>query len=754
MTFNRERPVITFLSTLVVLLAALSASAGAQAKRPMRFSDQQMLRTAGQAAISPNGKWMLYSVSALDWKAAKSFRHIFIAATDRGAASARQLTFSANKSESSPRWSADGSYFVFESDREADDAHKGVQLYAMRLGDGEARRITDTKDGVASWTLSRDGTQLVYASGADGNQLYAVSAAELLTGTPRPVQITHHGTGVLTWKLSRDGSRIFFTAPDSAGPDDAVRRMLKKLDVQLRNSPTPLERLWVLDMPSRGERLLTAASLSVSDVVVSPDGAHVGFRGTPNDRYARTTTEGNEAADLYLLTVATGGVERLTHYAPNEESPLSFSPDGKWMAFTAANDFVYGAYDKLYLRSVADVGGKWRKIGAHYDGLASIEWWSANSKTIYFTDGVRATRQVLAFDLQADTVRQLTHVAGSISATRADAQAPVVLEYSDPVTPPSLYLAASESVLDDRSQWQRMTDLNPQTKDWALGAVEEITWKSNDGTFVGGLLVRPAAYVAGRKYPLIVQLHGGPASAAELAFRIGYDAQVYAGAGYAVFVPNYRGSTNYGEHFMSQTSHRGQYFVRGYEDIMSGVDHLIAMGLVHPDSLGVMGGSAGGHYSNWILTHTHRFKAIATSAGAADWISMYAQSDVQRGREWYLGGKSPYDDFAGYWDVSPLKYIKSAKTPTLIEFMDGDPRVPRPQGDELYMALTRLGVPTEYLVYPGNYHGYSRAPLASFLSSTAKFNWFEKWIRGRSGWLEEKDLATPGADQAPARGRQ
>ena len=168
--------------------------------------------------------------------------------------------------------------------------------------------------------------------------------------------------------------------------------------------------------------------------------------------------------------------------------------------------------------------------------------------------------------------------------------------------------------------------------------------------------------------------------------------------------PNYRGSTNYGD--KHKTDIVGNYFAPGYDDIMTGVDYLIAQGIVDRTTMGALGWSAGGHWSNWILTHTDRFKAISTGAGTSNWISMYAQSDVQRNRQFYLGDKLPYDDFDAYWNQSPLKYIKNAKTPTMIHVVEGDPRVPRPQSIELHMALKQLGVPTELL--NGNGQGLTR----------------------------------------------
>jgi dipeptidyl aminopeptidase/acylaminoacyl peptidase len=257
---------------------------------------------------------------------------------------------------------------------------------------------------------------------------------------------------------------------------------------------------------------------------------------------------------------------------------------------------------------------------------------------------------------------------------------------------------------------------------------------------VGGVLTLPAGYREGERYPLIVAIHGGPASADVLGFNGGYGSQVYAGAGYAVLKPNYRGCTNYGEAF--RTGIVDNYFPPGYEDIMAGVDHLIASGIVDPDRMGALGWSAGGHWSNWILVNTDRFKAISSGAGTSNWISMYAQSDVQRNRQFYLGDELPYHNFDAYWDQSPLKYITNARTPTMIHVVEGDPRVPSPQSVELHRALVDLGVPTELFLYPGSSHGIPD-PRNRLLQSVSEMAWMDYWVRGiGEGFRWEQVLET------------
>ena len=739
---------------LVTGLFLAAATLPAQApKRPMTFLDMQQMRQTGGYALSPDGKWLLYTLSVPDWKAAKRYTDIWLVSTERGVGSARQLTFTRDRNETSPRWAPGGGFFVFASDRGAPADQQTAQLYLMRPDGGEARKLTDAKDGVGAFAFTRDGKWLVYSAGkSDEQQVWGLPAAELgATDLPGPVQLTRHATPVTDWQLSRDGALLFFRARDSVDKDEKLR-MEKKFDVRIRNQDQPLQHLWLLDLATRGERRLTSGTeYSVGGVVVSPDGKWVGFRGSPNDRYKRTVTEASDYDDLYLLDVATCRVERLTNNAEIGESNLSFSPDGAMIAFSAENDFVFARDPKIYVRPTAQAGGSWRKLGETYDGGLSVDWWSRDGKTIYFGDGVRATYQVLALDLASNTVKPVVAEQAAVFASRDEDTGMILLTYSDPATPSSLFLARSEAELGDRAKWVRLTDPNPQVAGFALGQAEEITWKSKDGRTVGGVLLKPVGYAPGRRYPLIVQIHGGPAGADVLSFNGGYGSQVYAGAGYAVLMPNYRGSTNYGERHRTEVA--GDYFTKGYDDIMTGVDHLVAQGLAHADSMGVMGWSAGGHYSDWILTHTARFKAISTGAGTANWISMYAQSDVQRVRQWYLGGKLPYDDFEGYLRQSPIKYIHNAKTPTLIHVVDGDPRVPRPQSEELHMALKKLGVPTELFVYPGQSHGIPD-PHNQYLKAYVEMQWFEHWIRGKKGWFEWRDLLKTVADSADsAKGR-
>jgi len=734
---------------LVPFTVAAQSPARSEATRPITFLDRQLQRDVGSPTPSPDGKLMLYTLSTPDWSQAKRQTDIYLVSVKDGLSSTRQMTFTKDKNETSPRWSRDGKFFVFLSNRDAPSAPSGAgagsgsgstsqnQIYVMRPDGGEARKITDAKEGVSTIAFSKDGKWLVYRSGkSEEEQLYALPVNGI--DSAKPIQLTHQLAGVGLWKWSPDSRRIYFVTADTLDKDEQLR-MEKKFNVAIRNMATPLSSLWALDVDSKkATRLTRDTAISVTDFNISDDGRWIGYHGVAANRYMRNITEQDINADLYLLETSTGNIERLTNNTEVGESDLEFSPDSKWIAFSAPADMTQYSMtnDRIYLRRVDNRGGMFQQLANNFDGDATIGFWSKDGKTIYFNEGIKATNQLMALDIDKNVVRQVSNVRAALNTNEDDDSRILILNYSDPRTPTTLFTVASVDQIPTRASWRQLTDANPQVRSFALGDEEEISWQSTDGKTVGGILIKPVGYRAGTRYPLIVAIHGGPAAADVLGFNGGYGAQTYAGAGYAVLLPNYRGSTNYGE--KHKTDIVGNYFQKGYEDIMTGVDYLIAQGIVDSTKMGVLGWSAGGHWSNWILTHTNRFKAISTGAGTSNWISMYAESDVQRNRQYYLGNKLPYDDFDAYWNQSPLKYIKNAKTPTMVHVVEGDPRVPRPQSEELFMALKRLGVPTELYVYPGNTHGIPD-PRNQLLKSVAEMAWMDYWVRGsgkRFAWRD------------------
>ncbi len=754
---RRFRPAMT----LVIFASLFPVSVLAQgddAPRPMTFLDVQEMRRAGSWAISPDGQWMLYTVTTPDWQEASSQSDIHLVSLADGLPSRRQMTFTDDKNETSPTWSAGGDFFVFASNRDATGnaasgrgggpaagrggrgggGGPGIQLYMMRRDGGEARKITDESEGVRDFQFSPDGAWLVYRSGSSGEeQLYRLPIDGITDAEPE--KLTDADAGVQQWDFTHGGDRIYFVRPD-AFDDDEKRRREARFTVDIKNMETPLSNLWALDLdPHKTMQLTEGPDMSVSSFTVSRDDRWVGLVGGSPERYERNITGAGLYSDLYLLEAATGHVERLTENYEIRESGPSFSPDGKWIAYGGPEDMTRYTMTNstVYVREVDDRGGAFRRLGNSWDNDIRLGFWSMDGGTMYFSGGVRVTTQLHALDIETGAVRQVTEERAVLSVSRDEDTGVILLNYADPMTPNILFKVARLDRIGNRSDWLQLTDPNPQVRGFALGEEREVSWTSTDGKEVGGILVYPVGYQEGRRYPLIVAIHGGPASADVLRFNGGSGAQVYAGAGYAILKPNYRGSRNYGN--AHRTDIVGDYFTLGFDDIMTGVDMLIEEGIVDRDRMGALGWSAGGHWSNWILTHTDRFKAISSGAGTMNWISMYAQSDVQRNRQFYIGDDFLYENFEPYWNQSPLKYIAAATTPTMVHVVEGDPRVPSPQSVELHMALKKLGVDTELFMYPGRSHGIPD-PRNRLVKAVSEMAWMDYYVRGMGEKFQWRDV--------------
>ncbi len=704
-------------------LVALAVGFGvqAQAPRPMTFMDVMEMRGVGAGQLSPDGSHVVYTVSLPHWKSGKTPTDLFLADATTGVA--RQLTFTPEKNETAPQFDATGRRVAFLSDREGSQ-----QLYLMAIDGGEARKVSEAKDGVHAFAFSRDGQWLAFSAGkAEDRQLFVVDlASETLTPTPLP----KHATPIRDFAFAGEGRRLFFTSPDRLDKDE-VKRREKKFDVRIADPEQPPVHLWSVDLADKAERRWTEGdSATVVDFHLSQDGRWLAYRALPAARRVGDITQ--EAASLHLLDLASGKARPVL---PQSAGFSAFSPDARWLVYAAPERFERLRNRKLW--AVSTVGGIPVNLLAGKDLSVSSATWREDSKTLYFTEGVGVDQHLFSVSVPEGTLTQLTHERGVIGGGYVPEAKAFLLTFSDPSSPMD-YVVAKANTVGTPSAWVKVSRANPKVGLLKLGETEAVRWTSTDGTPVEGLLIKPLGFEPGKRYPLIVQLHGGPAAAELNGFQGRYVTypHVYAAAGYLVFQPNYRGSTNYGEAFTRQIG--GNFMRLSFADIMSGVDHLVKQGLADPDRLGLMGWSAGGHLSSWALTQTDRFKAISTGAGAVNWISMYAESDVQAVREFYLGGK-PYEAWDNFIHESALKYITQAKTPTLIHVGEADQRVPKPQSDELYMALKQLGVPVEYIVYPGMPHGL-REPRYQLVKMVSEFSWFEKWIKGRKEWFDWKAL--------------
>jgi dipeptidyl aminopeptidase/acylaminoacyl peptidase len=713
----------------LVISWCLLLAASAAEKRPMTPLDVVKLRRLGAYAPSPDGRWLLYAQTVPNWDKGQNFTDLFLARTDGSVH--RQMTFTPEADETPFAWRRDSAAFAFLSAR---DGGKTRQLYLLSITGGEARRLTSEKDGVAGFDFSRDGRWIAFLGGPETHRTLKLID---LTQEGFPVkELLKHDTPIEAWLWHPASDRIYFTAADR---DETVhvRRARLGFDVTINALERSPRNLYSVEIASGTKRRLTRETdFSFSELKISRDGLRLACTGRPTRRYATQWDE-----EVFLLELDTGLLRRITDNK-QPEGGLQFSPDSNWLAFTLPEAAEEQRATRLHLVSTRGTERRVLFQGWDYDG--GLAFFAPAGDAVYFSATIGVNRQAWRIRLTGGAPERLTDGDQFLNLSRDPDSGLVLVSRSTPAQPEELFAAPLDH-LAAPERWIRLTRLSEQIEEFLLGSYETIRWKASDGAEVEGILIKPVDYQPGRRYPLIVQVHGGPAGTSTNSFGGGYSTypHVFAGKGYAVFQPNYRGSSGYGERFRRQIA--GDYFRQGFDDIMTGVDYLIARGIADPDKLGHMGWSAGGHWSNWALTHTDRFKAIATGAGAVNWVSMYAQTDVQPVREFYFRG-TPYENGEHYRALSPLTYIKNARTPTLILCGKEDPRVPNAQSRELYIALQKLGVPVEYLEFPGTAHGITK-PRYQLVKMIAELAWFDKWIGGAPGWIDwDKVLETLPAD--------
>jgi dipeptidyl aminopeptidase/acylaminoacyl peptidase len=326
--------------------------------------------------------------------------------------------------------------------------------------------------------------------------------------------------------------------------------------------------------------------------------------------------------------------------------------------------------------------------------------WSADSRQIVFVSGRRVYAEAFSFDVATAKYTQLSRQKTLQSGSRSRDGKVVVVMMDTPELPSEVYATDAAFV-----SFRRLTDTNPQARAFALGQTEVVTWKSSDGMDVEGVLLKPVDFDATKRYPLLVVAHGGPAGAFTNNYRVGglEGGQLWAGRGWAVFYPNPRGSSNYGEKFLQ--ANINDWGGGDYRDIMTGVDALVARGIADPDRMAHIGWSYGGYMTAWVITQTMRFKAAMVGAGLTNMASMYGTNDIPNVLVTYFGGIPNQDTMPLYAGRSAMSFIENVTTPTLILHGANDERVPTGQAYELFRGLKDRGKATELVFYPREGHG-------------------------------------------------
>ena len=644
----------TLVAAALVLVSISSPLA--QSKRAVTFDDVLAIKAVGGATLSPDGSQVLYTVR--QWVAEKermeARTHIWSVATN-GSTPARQIT-SGEKGDSQPQWSPDGKFISFVSARGAGEDVK-AQVYVMRADGGEAARLTDSRENGSSYSWSPDNTRIAYVT------TDARSAAEEAN------------------LKKRDDERVF------------------EGDFRYAHA-------WVIDVTTKtATRISEGTNYTVAGAPSwAPDGKRFvfGAGATPMLRDNRR--------DIYLANIDTKQIEKLSTNFGSDTSPR-WSPDGQSIAWTSepytgpplpdgtAPGVTMQSKLMLYdvaARSVKDVSSP------AFDTDAGNPVWTAEGNRVMFVAGKRAYSEAFAYDLTSGRYTQLSSKRTMQGASISKDGRTIALTMDAPDSASEVY------VTDPAFQtFRKLTTTNPQLAEMAQGDTEVVTWKGADGMEVEGVLLKPVGFQANRKYPTLVVAHGGPAGAYVNGFRLGglEGGQVWANKGWAVFYPNPRGSTNYGEKFLQHNVN--DWGGGDFKDIMTGVDALVARGIADPDKLAHIGWSYGGYMTAWVITQTTRFKAAMVGAGLTNMWSMYGTNDIPSVLISYFGGIPNAKTLPLYLDRSAMSHIDKVTTPTLILHGAQDERVPVGQAQELYRGLKDRGKATELVFYPREGHGFT-----------------------------------------------
>jgi dipeptidyl aminopeptidase/acylaminoacyl peptidase len=664
------------------LLAAALASG--QDKRPMTIVELIDVPLVGSPRLSPDGSQILYTRTDTDWK--KNGRTTHIHRIDADGSGAVQLT-NGEEGESSPRWSPDGSRVAFLAKR-GEDEH--TQIYVMRNRGGEASPLTA------------------------------------------------HDSSVGSFQFSPDGEHIFFVAPDPKSAEEKKKDRLQD-DVFAFDEDYKQRHLFRVatggDGPQKGERL-TEGDYSVIGFRLSDDGMRIAHH-----RSVSPLVDNRDEGEVWLMDADGGNAMQLTDNTVSEFG-AQLSPDGAHVMFLSDSSADFETYfnDNIFVLPAA--GGAHRVLYEDMPHEVNGARWAPDG-SIYFTANTGVRTELFHGTLDDDAPTALTAGDHSLTGWNFSAAAGQhVFGISNRENNGDLHLLPADG--GDPMKVTSVFDYLAET--FELPVQEAIRWKGDDGAEVEGLLYYPLDYQEGQRYPVVVQTHGGPAASDKFGFgRWSSYVQVLTARGWAVFKPNYRGSTGYGDEVLRDMV--GHYYRQSHLDVMTGVDHLIELGIVDGDRMAKMGWSGGGHMTNKIITHTDRFKAASSGAGAVNWISMYGTSDVRIYRTPWFGG-TPWQEDAPidtYWGHSPLKDIYKVTTPTIVLVGENDVRVPPEQSVELYRALKSNGVDTHLYIAPREPHGW-RELRHELFKVNVEIDWFERHVRG----IEYEWETAPGSEDDEA----
>jgi dipeptidyl aminopeptidase/acylaminoacyl peptidase len=656
------------LALLGLAVMAGTLSAQAQARRPVRSSDFYRLRSVSDPQVSPEGDWVAYVVSVMDSARDKSNADIYMVKWD-GSRTVR-LTSSPD-GESRPRWSPDGRYLAFTSGRGDDTT--GAQVWLLDRSGGEAVKLTSLKSGVDDYAWSPDGRRLVVVS-QDPEPDSAKAGEE-----PRPKPIV-------------------------------IDRYHFKQDVKGYLGPRK-NHLYLVDVPSGKAEQITQGPWDEESPAWSPDGTHIAFESnrTPDpDR--------NVNADIWVMEARAGAVPRQLTTASGPERRPVWSPDGRSIAFSYTVNTKFYGYNLERLGIVPAEGGTPRELGAALDRSIDAPVWTPDGAALLAGADDDRSGLLIRIDARTGAVDRLVEGTRAVRSWHAGPSGHVAVLLTDPLHPAEVF------ALEGRTVRQLTRENDAWLAEVALGTTEGISGRAGDGAVVNGIMVKPAGY-AGRRAPTLLRIHGGPIAQDEYAFDL--YREVLAAAGYVVITANYRGSSGRGEAY--QQAIYADWGNKEVIDVLAVVDEAVRLGVADPDRLGIGGWSYGAMTTNWTIASDTRFKAAMSGAGIGNEAALYGvdqyiyQYDTELGPPW----KNPE-----LWEkISyPFFHADRITTPTLFMVGEKDFNVPAAGTEQMYQALKSLGIETQLIIYPGQFHGFTRP---SFLVDRLDrwVAWYDKYLK-------------------------
>jgi dipeptidyl aminopeptidase/acylaminoacyl peptidase len=683
---------------LTVIALALAGSGfvpshvQAQAPAAPRFTVEEMLklRRVSDPQLSPDGRFVAYVVTDVSLEKNNRVNRLWVVPVAGGESVPLVQT---DKSDSSPRWSPDGKKLAFLSTRDGSSQVWVVEMSSGRAA-GEPRKVTSLATEASSFAWSPDGKWFALASDVFPACATIACNEQALKEFEGRKSKAHVVDQLLYrhWVSWKDGrySHVFLAPSDGSAPPRDL---------------TP------------GSADVPPFSLgSPDDYAFSPDSKELAFARKTDPVEAISTN-----SDLFLLDLADPAAKpRKITTNPASDGGPAYSPDGRYIAYRAQQRPGFEA-DRWQLMLYDRKSGERKSVTAEWDRSVDSYSWTPDSKALNITAEDSGEGAVFTLELNGKAPVRMK-LGGSVGDIHIAADGQTFIYTRHTLDGPTEIYRASAKDVSSRAP---LTRTNPSLSAFKLRPAESVWYEGAGGTKIQAWVVKPPDFVEGRKYPLLYLVHGGPQNSWHDGWTFRWNAQVFASAGYVVFMPNPRGSTGFGQQFTDEIS--GDWGGKVFEDLMKGADFAEALPYVEKGRTGAAGASYGGYAMNWFLGHTTRFRAIVTHAGVYNLTSMYGVTEELWFPEWDIKG-TPWTNPELYARMSPHTYAKNFKTPTLVTHGELDFRVPIGEGLQLFTALQRQGVPSKMVDFPDEGHWINK-PANSALWYHEFIAWMDRWVK-------------------------